>query len=361
MTDPDKQLKICFVSPKAYPLFAPRPGETFGGAEVDLFYLGVELARDSSFRVSFITADYGQPEVEVHDGVSIIKSLRFTDSSLVAAVKIWSALRKADADMYMIKSVSPGTWLTALFCRLRRKIFLYRSAHSTHCDGTYIRKHPFASKLFALSLRQAAAVFVQNETDRDGLKRTLHLDSVVIPNGHLLRRPGGADRRTILWAGRSADFKRPWIFIDLAAKFSDEQFVMICQQATGDTNYGRLRDLAAKRANLQFIEHVPFNEIDAYFLNARVFVRVFVNTSTSEGFPNTFIQAGKCATPILSLNVNPDGFLDRYSCGICCGDDEVRLADSLRTMLDDQRCEQMGRSAREYVEANHDITKIVED
>ncbi len=356
MTDSDKQLKICFVSPKVYPLFAPEVEETFGGAEVDLFYLGTELAKDTDYQVSFITADYGQPDIEFHDGISIIKSLKFSDYPPVAAIKIWSALRKSDADMYMIKSVSPGTWLTALFCRLNRKIFLYRTAHSTHCDGTYLKKHPLASKLFAVSLRQAKAIFVQNVTDKHGLKKTLGLDSAVIPNGHVLFESGRTDRRTILWAGRSADFKRPEIFVDLALKFPAQQFVMICQQATGDTNYDHLRDLAAKRPNLQFISHVPFDRIDTFFLNAKI----FINTSVSEGFPNTFIQAGKCATAILSLNVNPDGFLDKYSCGICCDNDEVRLVDSLKAMLKDQSYMQMGRNAREYAECNHDIAKIVE-
>jgi glycosyltransferase involved in cell wall biosynthesis len=131
---------------------------------------------------------------------------------------------------------------------------------------------------------------------------------------------------------------------------------MICQRATGDRQYDALKKQAATVQNLQFIERVPFNEIDKYFQKAKV----LVNTSDSEGFPNTFIQAGKWATAILSLNVNPDGFLDKYNCGICCGGDRQRLADALRSMLEGSKYLELGANARSYVEKNHDIKEVAE-
>ena len=55
-----KTVKVCFVSPKAYPLFDDKAQGVFGGAEVDLYMLGTELAADDAFEVSFIVADYAQ-------------------------------------------------------------------------------------------------------------------------------------------------------------------------------------------------------------------------------------------------------------------------------------------------------------
>ncbi len=52
-----KPVKVCFVSPKAYPLFNPDCNGAFGGAEVDLCLLSTELAKDQNFHVAFITAD----------------------------------------------------------------------------------------------------------------------------------------------------------------------------------------------------------------------------------------------------------------------------------------------------------------
>ena len=99
---------------------------------------------------------------------------------------------------------------------------------------------------------------------------------------------------------------------------------------------------------------MPFNRIDTYFQRAKV----LVNTSDSEGFPNTFIQACKAGAAILSFNVNPDGFLDTCKCGLCCNGDAARLTYNLGFILENNRYIELGLNARKYVEQNHDITRI---
>jgi glycosyltransferase involved in cell wall biosynthesis len=176
----------------------------------------------------------------------------------------------------------------------------------------------------------------------------------MIPNGHRLPPLSDRQREFILWVGRSADFKRPGLFIDLAEKISGEKFTMICQQATGDDDYDSLVARAEQVKNLEFIKRVPFGEIDNYFQRAKV----FVNTSDAEGFPNTFIQACKSATPILSLNVNPDDFLSNYNCGVCCDNDTDKFPVALGQMLKNASYKELSRNAREYAKDKHDISKI---
>lgn len=356
LENPSRKVKICFVSPKAYPLFNQDVQATFGGAEVDLYYLGTELAKDSNYDISFITADYGQDDIEHHENVTVIKSLSFRQNPISGGLKVWKALRKANADMYMIKSISVGLFLVSLFCRIYHKIFLYRTANTTHCDGMYLKQHPFMGRLFRYSIKHANKVFVQNETDCQNLKKTTGILPVVIPNGHRLKTLPSTKRQTILWVGRSSDIKKPGRFLKLAKVFPQESFVMVCQKATGDNRYESLRSKAGYIKNLTFIEHISFNEIDTYFEQAKV----FVNTSDSEGFPNTFIQACKAATAILSYSVNPDGFLNIYQCGIACHENDALLIDQLRKLLADDYYLKLGRNGREYVKKKHDISRLVE-
>lgn len=347
-------IRVCFIAPKAYPLFNPAVKGVLGGAEVDLYFLATELAKDKNFVVTFITADYGQEETETIEGVSIIKSLDFKKNVLAGALQVWRAMRQADTDIYILKTVSPGVPLAAMFCRLHRKILAYRTASTEECDGTYAGRHFFLGRAFNWSLRQAGIIFTQNAVDKESLQRTIGLSAVVIPNGHILPTLQQYQRETILWVGRSDKIKRPGLFIDLAGKMPDEKFVMICPRATGDEKYEELLARAGYVKNLQFIKYVPFREIDSCFQRAKV----FVNTSESEGFPNTFIEACNYAVPILSLKVNPDGFLDKYNCGHCCEDRFAKLIDSLKFMLAENRFVGPGKNARRYAEQNHDIRKI---
>lgn len=354
--NPDNPIQVCFIAPKAYPIFNPQIQSAFGGAEVDLYYISTELAKDSNYQVSFIVADYGQDDEEIIDNIQIIKSLNFNQNVITGAMKIWRALKKANADIYIIKTASPGVPLTARFCKKHQKAFIYRTAHTRECDGDYLKQHFILGRLFNRALKNADQVFTQNNQDRENLLRTIRIDSVVIRNAHQLPDLPHSKKESILWVGRSARVKGPEHFIELARKFPDEKFVMICRQATGDTSYDILRQTAVQVPNLEFLERVDFHQIDHFFKAARV----FVNTSDSEGFPNTFIQACKSAAAILSLNVNPDNFLTDNNCGLICHNSQEKLIESLKNLLHKQTYVELGQNGREYVSRFHDITQIIE-
>ena len=354
----NNRISVCFVSPKAYPLFDPQCEGVFGGAEVDLYLLGSELAKDSRFEVSFVTADYGQVDEQVRDGIRLIKSLVFSQNPISGAFKIWKALKDASADIYVIKTASPGVPLLAKFCRRNKRKFIYRTAHQDECDGTYTKQHPVLGKMFVKALRRADIVFAQNACDAEKLKSLYGIDSSVIANGHYLPNLAEQNERdSILWVGRSADFKQPENFLKLAEQFPDENFIMICPEAVGDSSYESLKSQAAGIENLEFIQGVLFREIDSYFKRAKV----FVNTSRAEGFANTFIQACNWGVGIVSLNANPDEFLTRYSCGVACGGSMERLVEGVADLLEKDRYIEIGLNGRKYAEGNHDITKIIEE
>jgi glycosyltransferase involved in cell wall biosynthesis len=355
--NPQRRIKVCYIAPKAYPIFNPNVGDYFGGANVDLYYLATEMARDSGFESSFIVADYGQADGEVIEGVKLFKALDFSKGVFSGMVRTWNALKRADADIYMMKCASAGVPLVAMFCKLYRRFFVYRLASLLESNGTYIKQNPVVGRLFARSLQEAAVVFAQNIVDAQNLARTMSIMSKVIPNGHPLPPMTQQRRDMILWVGRDAEVKKPERFLDLAVAVPNEHFTIVCQTKNNDMRYAELVERAAAIPNLEFIRHVPFNRIDAYFQRAKV----FVNTSDSEGFPNTFIQACKAGTAILSFSVNPDGFLEKHGCGLCCNGDPARLTYNLRFMLETSHYFEYGSNARRYVERYHDVTKIADE
>ena len=69
-----RKIKACFVSPFAYSLFNPEVELKFGGAEVQMYLLATELAKDENFDVNFVVLDLGQKEKEEYQGDKVYKS-----------------------------------------------------------------------------------------------------------------------------------------------------------------------------------------------------------------------------------------------------------------------------------------------
>jgi len=356
MTDEAGQpIRVCFIILRAYTLFNPDVKDVIGGAEVDLYLLATELAKDKKFEVRFVVGDYGQKQTEVRENVTIIKSVDVSKNLFLGSWRIWRALRRANAHIYAGEAFSLSTFLQALFCKIHKRKYIYRTAHSNECDGTYIRKHPFRGKAVIWAIRTACEVLTQNYTDAQNLLKTVNIHSEVFRNGCRLKPLQKTARDIILWTGRSGPLKKPYLFLDIARQMPELSFTMICQRNVGDMKYDSLVKEAGKVDNLQFIRRVRYDEIEKYFERAKV----FVSTSEAEGFPNVFIQASKCGTPILSLNVNPDGFLDKYECGMCANGDWELFVDKLKKILVRETAHKLGNNARKYAEEFHDINKII--
>jgi glycosyltransferase involved in cell wall biosynthesis len=357
MNTESRKIRVCFVNPKAYPLFNPDIQKVFGGAEVDLYLLATELAKDKRFEVQFVVGDYGQPDGEIREGVTLYKSVRTDRFMMAEGWKVWRALNKANADVYMHEACSLGTTLIAAFCKVYKRRFVYRTASSREANGTYFKKKPIRGIFVRWAFRRADSFIVQNEQDAENARTTIPREARVIRNGCRLRPTAAATKQGILWVGRSEHVKRPDLFLKLAAAFPQTPFTMVCQRATGDDRYDELVRQAHKLTNLTFVERVPFSEIDGYFERARI----FVNTSDSEGFPNTFVQACNAGTAILSLNINPDDFLNVQRCGYCARGDWERFATMLEAWFKSGEPEQLGQNGQAYIRTHHNLGAIIEE
>ena len=65
---------------------------------------------------------------------------------------------------------------------------------------------------------------------------------------------------------------------------------------------------AEKLPNVTFLGTVPPIEMEGWFKKKKL----FMNTSIREGFPNTFLQAWMNRVPVVSLNIDPDGIIEKY-------------------------------------------------
>ena len=97
--------------------------------------------------------------------------------------------------------------------------------------------------------------------------------------------------------------------------------------------------------NLRCLGFQPHEAIDELLSAAHV----LVNTSSVEGFSNTFIEAWLREVPVVSLSVNPDGVFDGDRFGICAHESYERLRDGVEGLITDSSFRaRMGQRARVF-------------
>ena len=77
-------------------------------------------------------------------------------------------------------------------------------------------------------------------------------------------------------------------------------------------DFEEIKKKAEKIGNLEFISNIPSKKIYKYYSEASI----LINTSSSEGFPNTFLESWANYTPIVSLNFDPDNIISKYTLGL---------------------------------------------
>jgi len=347
-------IKICFIDFFAYSLFNPRSKIVFGGAQIQLYFLAKKLANSKQFQVSFLTDDQRSDQSESFKSIKVVKLLRSTVNSPTDLVfRLFKKLKQINAHFYVQRAASAETGLIAIIAKLLGKNFIFMVAHEHGVSGQYIATHGFKGRLFQIGLHLADKIICQTQQQKKLLPQNLQNKTMVISSGYPLYPSTKKPKKYLLWVARAEDWKQPEIFIHLAKKIPQEKFIMICPPSENNPQYFKLvKSLAKKVHNLKFITHVPFDQIDRYFQSAKL----FISTSLSEGFPNTFIQSAKNSVPIVSFQVNPDHLFDKHHIGLCChGDQKKLLKFTQRLLTNKQQYQRLADNAYHYAYQFHNL------
>ncbi len=320
--------------------------------------LGRELVKHG-IEVLFVTGDYGQPAIEKIDGITVLRSYPAGAGKGVTPVKIrllWQAMKKADADIYYQRSGVSG--IVALFCWAHRKRFVYAVANDEIVDPR--RSAPLADKwLKRLDFRLADTIVTQKQSQQSSLRANFNRESMAINSiCPVSNQPSQkAAPAEVLWVGNIRPEKRPELFLRLAKALPQYRFIMIGGPAKGaESLYEKVRKEAEVFKNLDFRGPVPYAEIGGYFDRASV----LVNTSTAEGFSNTFLQAWERWTPVITLDADPDEIICRLNLGLHSRSFDKLVKDLEQLLISNTLRFEMGQRGRDYIISEHSPHKISE-
>ena len=357
-------MKICLLGYDNLPVLASEYQQhSIGGEAVQQTLLARALAR-RGHDVSMVVLDYSQPDGAQWDGIRVYKA--FARDAGVPVFRFihprwtgtWSALARADADIYYTSCAGMHVGLVAWFCRRFRKRFVFRTASDADCERGRVRVFVRFARdrwLYSQGLRQAHAVLVQSASQAKAMARSYRLHSQVA--GMLVDRPLASRSRDIdvLWVGNIKHVKRPDRVFELAGKLPQLQIHMVGGKTHGEERLFReFTQAIAARTNVVFHGALPYSDTNRLFDRARL----LVNTSDIEGFPNVYLQAWVRGIPVVTL-IDPDGVIAREQIGAAARS-PAEIPDAITSLLDQPSAwEAASDRCRAFMEREYGEDKIL--
>ena len=299
-----------------------------GGAEDQAHKLACELTGRDNVRVTYLARGVpseGSCGYEVH-GIQGSSALRHR-TLLADSGHLFGKLRELRPDVVYQRAKIAYTAVCAYYARRAGIPLVFHVASDPDADGRLLRRPITVNAPLDIlevlvanwGVRRSSHVVVQTSKQADLLRRKFRREPFALVRNFQaipakLPEKGRCGLR-VLWVGNVKEVKRPELFLELAECFAardDIEFWMVGRAATH-------RGMRATMARIQKSKHVRYfgelslDAVDALMNEADV----FVNTSSFEGFPNTFIQAWARGAIVTSLEVDVDGGLDAAGIGYC--------------------------------------------
>lgn len=361
----DCGLRLCFVNLVPVSLEAASPG----GAERQVLLLALALRGRGHEVIIVAPGRWRGPAAVV--GIRILSGWDDTGSgglryAMCRLPSLRRMLVRLGADAYYCRGFSLHSPTVVGAAAKGGTVSMVALSHDTDLEASRLnaavarkdmrarlRQGACAQRYFArFGLRRASAVLAQTHDQvavcrESGIRATLVRNIVELPRSE--EEASASSRSDVVWVGSLSQRKGVPALLDLVKLMPDARFIIVGDSF--DRALKPLRDCLEASPNAQLLGSLPHDEVMTILGGARV----VINTSTAEGFSNVFLEAWSRGTPVVSLNVNPDGLLSgERAFGYSCAGSVVAMAEYVRTLLrDDALAAHMGKVAREYVSAFH--------
>lgn len=300
-------MRICLVNLRASPLYFPAQPEPFGGAEVEGYHLA-SLFRELGHEVHVLVRDMPVEDGSIAaDGVTL-HALRRA-GAWPARGALWMALGRIQPQLVFTKLIHDLNALAGVWAHVHGRGLMYRAANQRDLElargsRDFGWKDPWYFRALCMG---RGVVVAQNEDQEEAFVQRLGRERVLrIPN---YQRPAGRPtpftaRRGILWVGHLTPVKRPELAVELARRLPDIPFTLVASTRES-AHLNEQEAQLAGQGNIRYLRNLPYHETQVLFEQHRV----LLNTSRSEGFPNTFLQAMSAGTPLATTGLDPGGLL----------------------------------------------------
>lgn len=366
MSASDKKIRLCIVLRAHHAAF-------MGGAQYQAKLITEELLKTGRYEIfylacmidsSFDALEHGYHVLQITDvsrGVSKRTSL-FDRSALQ------QLLCEIKPDAIYQQALTPYTAFCAEYASKNDVPFLYHIAS----DFDVIPGKVFSQRLFRKVIERAekalaervlttdCAIIAQTQRQSSLLQKHYGREAdIIFPN--LLPLPEHLPEKSVeplnvLWVANIKPVKQPALFVELAKRLeymSNVRFVMVGSKSS-DPAFDSLYADIETQDNLDYLGGCSQEQVNELLTTSHL----LVNTSITEGYSNTFVQAWASLVPVVSINADVDGVLKRGELGLCAGDFDGFVSDVECLLTDASRRELMAQNARKYAQTHNALKNI---
>jgi len=278
-------------------------------------------------------------------------SLRFM-SPLVELWRIIKICLLDRPDIIITRGATRCLFMLSLCSRLTGiKQISFFASDSDLVPGAELISRQWDRKLWQLGLKINRFFVCQNQKQYDLLQKNYCKSpeqAVIIPNIWLAEtKNNNSVRKNILWISNFRKLKHPEVFLELARRFPDEHFIMAGAPFDREL-YRQTEEQASKLDNIELLGQVSFDHANKLFEEAKL----FVCTSDTEGFPNTFLQSFSNGIPVLTT-FDPSDIVKNHRLGMVADSPGV-LTDLLAKFLNDRNLQsELSANAAKYFADNY--------
>lgn len=217
----------------------------------------------------------------------------------------------------------------------------------------------YADIFIERSIKRADVVVCQTRSQKDQFISSVGMQPHVLGSGHPIPAyyHKSSSIPSVLWLANLTEIKQPLLFAKLARALKSESGHFIMAGKAPDRKLlQQVKTITYDVQRFNYHGGVGLREGDSLFKQAAL----FVSTSQYEGIPNTFIQACKHGTPIISLNNDPDNIIQSEQIGEVVDSFEALVECVRRWLHDDELRTAAGKRAYEFAKREFDISKIVD-
>jgi len=337
-----------------------------GGAELQIKYIA-EYLHNKGFETHYVFLH--KEEIDDVDNNIILHSIKkdLLSEKLFGKLcyynKVLNKLNEIKPDVIYHRNLSTFALPVVNYCKdYNCKSFL----HLAHIQDVEFQSL-FNKKIVANILDRYGKRKILTNFDRiiaqakyqdELLKKNFNREAdLVLPNIHPYPKEEiRKDKKVkVLWIANFKSWKQPEKFIELAqaCRNINAEFIMIGRDSN-DERSKILKEKISKIDKLSYLGELPIQKVNQYLATSHI----FVNTSISEGFPNTFIQSWMREVPVVSLHVDPDSVMSLNNIGFHSKNLKQLILDVKKLIDDSQLRTTMGKRAKSYAYKEYSLQNI---